>query len=36
VDVQYRLHGRDAVATGLDIIPPKAPGPSPTPPSGGI
>jgi hypothetical protein len=23
VDVQYRLGGRDAVATGLDIIPPE-------------
>jgi hypothetical protein len=25
VDVQYRRHGRDAVATGLDIIPPDQP-----------
>ena len=25
VDVQYRLGGRDAVATGLDIIPPPQP-----------
>jgi hypothetical protein len=24
VDVQYRLHGRDVVATGLDIIPPES------------
>jgi hypothetical protein len=24
VDVQYRLGGRDAVATGLDIVPPDA------------
>ncbi|HEX8854647.1 MAG TPA: hypothetical protein VF752_03530 [Thermoleophilaceae bacterium] len=22
VDVQYRLHGRERVATGLDIVPP--------------
>jgi hypothetical protein len=25
VDVQYRLSGRDVVATGLDIIPPQEP-----------
>jgi len=25
VDVAYRLHGRDTVATGLDIIPPAQP-----------
>jgi hypothetical protein len=25
VDVQYRIGGRDAVATGLDIIPPDQP-----------
>jgi hypothetical protein len=29
VDVQYRLHGRDRVATGLDIVAPDPDYPSP-------
>jgi hypothetical protein len=31
VDVQYRIAGRDTVATGLEIIPPSGKGPRPQP-----